>query len=147
MDFFNAELIQEHLRDPQFSFAKVEGASEYSAVEQIRSFRHNTLFVVVSKERNKNPEKNPGAKQAIAVVQFGIISVGRNYRDSTGAAALSDIGPVIGRVRKAIMGWTPKNCLTPCHWLEGSVLDYDRTNLLWLDVFETSYTVGRPTNF
>lgn len=142
MDFFNAELIQERLRDPQFNFAKVEGAAEYAAVERIGSFRQNTLFVVVSKERNKNSGKPAVSKRAIAEVNFGIISVGRNYRDSTGAAALQDIGPVIGRVRNAIMGWKPDECLDPCQWLEGNVLGYDKTNLLWLDVFTTSYTIG-----
>lgn len=142
MDFFNAELIQERLRDSQFAFEKVSGAAEYSAVERIGSFRHNTLFVVVSKERNKSPGKPAASKRAIAEVTFGIISVGRNYRDTTGAAALQDVGPVIGRVRKAILGWLPAGCLEPCQWLEGNVLDYDKTNLLWLDVFSTSYTIG-----
>lgn len=142
MDFFNAELIQERLRDPQFNFEKVSGAAEYSAVERIGSFRHNTLFVVVSKERNKSSDKPAALKRAIAEVTFGIISVGRNYRDATGAAALQDVGPVIGRVRTAIMGWTPHGCASACQWLEGNVLDYDKTNLLWLDVFTTSYIVG-----
>ncbi len=142
MDFFNAELIQERLRDPQFNFAKVEGAAEYSGVERIASFRHNTLFVVVSKERNKSLDKPAALKRAIVEVTFGIISVGRNYRDTTGAAALQDIGPVIRRVRKAIFGWTPAGCTAPCQWVEGNVLDYDKTNLLWLDVFTTSYVIG-----
>lgn len=142
MDFFNAELIQERLRDPEFKFANVEGAAEYAGVERIGSFRHNTLFVVVSKERNKSADKPAAMKRAIAEVTFGIISVGRNYRDTTGAAALQDVGPVIGRVRKAIMGWSPAGCLEPCRWLEGNVLDYDKTNLLWLDVYSTSYTIG-----
>lgn len=142
MDFFNAELIQERLRDPELKFANVAGAAEYAAVERVGSFRHNTLFVVVSKERNKSPGKPAASKRAIAEVTFGIISVGRNYRDTTGAAALQDVGPVIGRVRKAILGWLPAGCLEPCQWLEGNVLDYDKTNLLWLDVFTTSYTIG-----
>lgn len=142
MDFFNADLIQQHLRKPEFQFANVEGAAEYAAVERIGSFRQNSLFVVVSKERNKSPDKPAALKRAIAEVNFGIISVGRNYRDNTGAAALQDIGPVIGRVRKAILGWTPEGCITACQWLEGNVLDYDKTNLLWLDIFTTSYTIG-----
>lgn len=142
MDFFNAELIQARLRDPQFDFEKVSGAAEYSAVERIGSFRPNTVYVVVSKERNKSADKPAALKRAIAEVTFGIISVGRNYRDSTGAAALQDVGPVISRVRKAIMGWTPPEGLEACRWLEGNVLDYDKTNLLWLDIFTTSYTIG-----
>jgi hypothetical protein len=142
MDFFNAELIQDRLRDPQFTFEKVSGAAEYSAVERIGSFRHNTLFVVVDKERSKSTDKPANLKKAVSEITFGIIAVGRNYRDTTGAAALPDIGPVIGRVRKAIMGWTPAGCSSACQWLEGNVLDYDKTNLLWLDVFTTSYTIG-----
>lgn len=142
MDFFNAELIQERLRHPQFEFEKVSGAAEYSAVERIGSFRHNTLFVVVSKERSKSADKPSGLKRAIAEVTFGVISVGRNYRDTTGEAALQDIGPVIGRVRKALLGWQPEGCMEACRWLEGNVLDYDKTNLLWLDIFTTSYTIG-----
>ncbi|AQT58720.1 hypothetical protein [Cellvibrio sp. PSBB023] len=142
MDFFDSQLIIEHLKDPAFGFEKVEGAAEYAAVEKIGSFRHNTLYVVVSRERNKSPGKSAVSKRAIAEVNFGIISVGRNYRDATGAAALQDIGPVIGRVRKAILGWTPAGCLEACQWLEGYVQDYDKTNLLWVDVFTTSYTIG-----
>ena len=142
MDFFNSELIQERLREPQFNFEKVFGAAEYAAVERLGLFRHNTLYVVTSKERNKSADRPAGLKRAIAEVTFGVISVGRNYRDTTGAAALQDVGPVIGRVRKAILGWTPAGCLDACRWLEGNVLDYDKTNLLWLDVFSTSYTIG-----
>jgi hypothetical protein len=142
MDFFNAELIQERLRDPQFTFEKVSGAAEYSAVERIGSFRHNTLFVVVDKERSKSTDKPANLKKAVSEITFGIIAVGRNYRDTTGAAALQDIGPVIGRVRKAIMGWTPAGCSSACQWQEGKVMDYDKTNLLWLDVFTTSYVIG-----
>jgi hypothetical protein len=142
MDFFDSQLIIERLKNPEFGFEKVEGAAEYAGVERVGSFRQNTLFVVMTKERNKSPDKSAISKKAIADVTFGVISVGRNYRDSTGAAALNDIGPVIGRVRKAILGWTPKGCHIPCQWLESKVLDYDKTNLLWVDVFTTSYTIG-----
>lgn len=142
MDFFDSQLIIEHLKKSEFGFKKVEGAAEYAGVERVGSFVQNTLFVVMTKERNKSPDKSAISKKAIADVTFGVISVGRNYRDSTGAAALNDIGPVIGRVRKAVLGWLPPGCLTPCQWLEGNVLDYDKTNLLWVDVFTTSYTIG-----
>lgn len=142
MDFFNAQLVLDYLQRPEFGFDKVEGAAEYAAVERVGAFRHNCLYVVTATERNKSPDKPASLKRAAVDVTFGVISVGRNYRDTTGAAALQDIGPVIGRVRKAVLGWVPPGCSIACQWIEGKVLDYDKTNLLWLDVFTTSYTMG-----
>lgn len=142
MDFFDSQLIIEHLKNPAFGFEKVEGAAEYATVEKIGSFRPNTLYVVIQSERSKSIDKPAAIKRAIAEITFGVVCVGRNYRDRTGNAALKDIGPVIGRARKAIMAWQPKGCSDACRWLEGRVLDYDQTNFLWADVFTTSYVIG-----
>lgn len=142
MDFFDPELIQARLRDPQFGFEKVEGASEYAAVERVSSFRHGTAYVVLTRERNAAGDKQHPVKSAKVEVTFGVIVVGRNYRDSTGAEALKSVQPAIGNVRKALLGWMPEGCLTPCRWIQGEVLDYDKTNLLWADVYSTTYVIS-----
>jgi hypothetical protein len=76
---------------------------------------------------------------------FGIILAVRNYGDTTGAKAKDDLRPIAGAIRTALVGWRPGNReagYRACAWLQGNVLDYDKSTLLWADEFETTYFIN-----
>jgi hypothetical protein len=97
--------------------------------------------VVLIREQNGAGDGPQSRGKVVSTVTFGVLAVARNFRDATGAEALKDAAPVIGQVRKALLGWCPPGC-TPCKWLQGDVLDYDKNNLLWADVFSTTHVIG-----
>lgn len=141
MQFFDIDLIQARLKENCFGFEIVDGAAEFAAVKDISSFRAGSVYVVLMREQNGAGDRPQPMTKAPAVVTFGVIAVAKNARDSRGAAAMQDAKEIIGRVREALLGWAPAGC-KPCIWLEGSLMDYDRTNLLWADVFTTSHVIG-----
>ncbi len=141
MDFFDTELIINRLKETQFEFEVVEGAAEYAAVERLATFRPGALYVVLIREQNAAGENPQPRGKSVASVTFGVIAVAKNLRGRAGAEAMKDAKPIIGRLRQALLGWSPPGC-SPCKWLQGDVLDYDKTNLLWADVFSTTHVLG-----
>lgn len=141
MHFFDITPIEERLRQPQFGFELVEGAAAYAAVKDIASFRPGTAYVVLAGDRNGAGSAPQARMKAAAPTTFGVIVAARNYRDTSGRAAMQDIASLVGNARQALIGWAPPHC-SPCIWLQGDVLDYDRSNLLWIDVFTTTYVLG-----
>ncbi|WP_420553978.1 phage tail terminator protein [Neptuniibacter marinus] len=144
---FDTALIERHLADEVSAVQSVGGAADYAAVTEMRGFRHGTAYVVLAQEVNTaDPDAQPGARQrgkSQALVTFGVIVAVRNYRDSTGDAAKKDAMPLIGSVRKALLGWTPDlGIMRPIAWKQGDVLDYDKNTLLWIDVFTTTRFIG-----
>jgi hypothetical protein len=141
MWFFDTTPIEQRLQDPQFGFETVSGAADYAAVKSVGDFRPGTVYVVLAGDRNGAGSAPQARGRAAAPTTFGVIVAARNYRDASGRAALQEAGILVGNARKAVFGWTPPHC-TPCIWLQGDVLDYDRSNLLWIDVYTTTYTLG-----
>ena len=46
-------------------------------------------------------------------------------------------------VRDALMGWLPPvEGARPIRWLQGDVLDYDASVLLWAEVYQTQQFIG-----
>lgn len=134
--------IQEAVTLPRFLVA---GAATYAAVQNLQGFVSPSAYVLRAKE--SGPSEAPGAAhragRQVAVVQFGVAVVGRNYRDQTGAAAADDIDLLVGAIRACLIGWAPAvNGGRPVQWLQGDLLDYDQQRALWLDVFQTQHFIG-----
>ncbi|PHR68502.1 hypothetical protein [Alcanivorax sp.] len=140
-------VIEQRLRDAVKDLQQVKGAAEFAAVTSLGSYRVPSAYVVLAREEgtddpNGQPGRRPSGKQQ-AKVTFGVITAVRNYRDSTGAQAARDASPLIGQVREALMGWQPADrSMRPIGWLQGDVLDYDASVLLWIDVFTTTHFIG-----
>lgn len=141
MYFFDTELIIERLKETQFQFELVEGAAEYEAVTSLSGFRPGSLYVVLLGDYNPAGSGAQAKRKTAAIVNFAVIVAARNYRGSKGAEALKDAKPIIERMREALMGWPPAGC-TSCIWHRGDVLDKDKQNLLWADVFSTTHVIG-----
>lgn len=140
-DPFDTRLIEERLSEAQFGFEKVTGAADYAAIENIGTCREGTVYVVLARELNGLNQAPQARNKHTATVTFGVICVTRSYRDVRGKDAQKSMSKVVGKARQAIVGWVPEGC-TPCVWLQGDVLDYDKTNLLWIDVYSTTHVLG-----
>lgn len=142
MMMFDTRVVEDRLKEvEQLDKNLVGGAAQYAGVKSLGDFRTGSIYVVLAKEHNAAQNSNQPLRKAPATATFGVIVVARNYRDQTGRAAKDDLAPLVGAVREALIGWAPDGC-KPIAWLQGDVLDYDRTNLLWIDVFSTMHVLG-----
>lgn len=140
MQIFDTALIEERLRDPSVGLESVFSAADYATAKSLADFRPNTAYVILISERNTADTTQPRFKSA-AQATLGVVIAARNYRGQHGAAALQDVTKVVGKVRTALVGWSPQGC-SPCVWQQGDVMDYDRSNLLWIDVYTTTHVLG-----
>jgi hypothetical protein len=138
---FAISAVIDRLRTQCPAFQLVEGAAEYAAIQSLSEFRPDSAYVLLSRERGTGEPPRVGRQAAI--VTFGVVIAVQNFRDRIGGEAIGDISPLIGQARAAIMGWTPTvNGGRPCQWLQGDVLDFDNSTLLWADVFQTQHFIG-----
>lgn len=139
---FSIGLVIERLRAQVPTLQSVEGTAQYAAITNLREFRPDSAFVLLARERGDGEPPKAGGRQR-AQVTFGVVLAVRNYRDQVGGEALDEVSPLIAQVRAALMGWTPLvDGGRPCQWLQGDVLDYDDSTLLWSDVFQTQHFIG-----
>lgn len=143
----DTSIIEQRLKDAVPDLNTVAGAAEYAAVQDMRSFRPGSAYVVLAGEVNpEDPDAQPGRRQigrSQALATFGVIIAVRNYSDRTGSRAVQEAMPLIGAVRDALIGWSDTNSgMRPIAWKQGDVLDYDKSTLLWIDVFTTQRFIG-----
>lgn len=145
---FNVDLVIARLKDQVPELQNVRGVADYAAIEKFSDFRAPEAFVLLARERGK---ASPGSVQQFVEVYFGVVIVVRNYRDQRGKPALDDASPLIGKTRQALLGWIPQNAdgvqlkgARGCQWVQGDVMDYDASTLLWSDVFQTQHLIGSP---
>lgn len=143
----DTRVIEQRIRDEVASLQQVKGAAEFAAVSSLSSYRVPSAYVVLAREvgteeTSERPARRPSGKQE-AKATFGVITAVRNYGDNTGAKAAEEANPIIGKIRDALMGWQPDDqSMRPIGWLQGDVLDYDASVLLWIDVFTTTHFIG-----
>lgn len=138
---FDVDQVIGRLRAQVPELQLVEGAGAYAAIRSLGDFRPPSAFVLLVNERSDGEVPKGGRQRALAT--FGVVLAVRNYRDQIGAAAMNDVSPLVGRIRDLIIGWQPEiQGGRPCQWLQGDVLDYDASTLLWCDVFKTQHFIG-----
>ena len=135
----DTRLIEQRIREMVAEFESVEGAADYAAVQDLRSFRTPCAYVVLAQEKGSSDIPR-GTHQATAT--FGVVTAARNYSSASGVAATDDARPLIKAVREALVGWQHRPDFFACSWVQGDVLEYDANTLLWIDVFETTYFVN-----
>jgi hypothetical protein len=140
---FDINLIIARLLAEVSELQSVEGVAEYGAVTSLRDFRTPCAFGLLVRERADGDEPKPGRGTQRLLVTFGVVLVVRNYRDTRGAEVVDELKPLLGKVRGALMGWTPDVLgARPCRFIQGDVLDYDASTLLWTDVYQTQQIIG-----
>ena len=127
---------------------EVGAAADYAAIESLSSFRTPSAYVVLAGEKDispdiDNPQRRPSGAQQVESL-FGVVVAVQNFRDSVGSAATADASPIIAAVRGALMGWSVDiKKHRPIRWMQGDVMDYDASTLLWIDVFSVRHFLTR----
>lgn len=139
---FDINQVITRIKEQVTELQSVEGAAEYSAITSLKDFRAPCAYVLLAQEKSDGEPRTPNALQR-ANVTFGVVIVVKNYRDQRkGAEANDTLRPLVGAVREAVKGWQPElPGARPCVWLQGDVADYDNTNLLWIDVYQTQHFI------
>ena len=138
---FDVDLVIGRLRAQVPELQLVEGAGAYAAIRSLGDFRTPSAYVLLVNERSDGDVPKGGRQRALAT--FGVVLAVRSYRDQVSAAAMNDVSPLVGRIRDLLIGWQPEiQGGRPCQWLQGDVLDYDASTLLWCDVFKTQHFIG-----
>ncbi len=143
---FNIDLVVARIKATVPALQQVRGAAEYAAISEFSDFRPPEGFVLLARERGK---PMPGTTRQPVQVFFGVVVAVRNYRQQRGKPAMDEALPLIGQVRDALIGWIPQDGAGAqvgggrgCQWLQGDVMDYDNSTLLWSDVFQTQHFIG-----
>lgn len=138
---FNIQRVIERLRAQVPDFQSVEGAAQYAAITSLGEFRQGSAYVLLARERSDGEQPKAGRQRVL--VTFGVVIAVRNYRDQVGGESIEAISPLIAQTRAALMGWIPPvSGGRACQWLQGDVLDFDDSTLLWSDVFQTQHFIG-----
>ena len=133
-------LVEQRLKNAVPELDQVGGMVEYSQIKDLSGFRPGTAYVVLASERNPAGSGPQPRTSAPAEAVFGVVLVARNYRDQSGSAALDDISVLIGKARKALIGWAPPGWKSVV-WLQGDAMDSDASRVLWIDVFTTTHVL------
>lgn len=137
----DTSLIEQRLRELVPEFEEVNGAAAYNTLRGLQDFRTGTCYVVLAAESNPAADGGQPRRKAAAGAVFGVVVCTRNYRDPHAEAAKDEAIIFAGKVRDALIGWTP-GAWSPCIWLKGQVLDSDQERVLWIDVFQTTHVLG-----
>ena len=138
---FDSQMVIDRLKSlPELQ--SVAGAAEYATVTSLKDFRVPCAYVLLLQERGDDAAVKPRGGQR-AIVTFAVVVAARNYGDQRGERTLQELRPLLGSVRDLLMGWTPEaRGARPVQWTRGDVLDYDRSTLLWADVYQTQHFIG-----
>jgi hypothetical protein len=140
---FDIKLVIDRLRAEVPELQSVEGVAEYGAVTSLRDFRSPSAFALLVRERADGEDPKPGRGTQRLLVTFAVVLVVSNYRDTRGGEVVDEIKPLLGKTRAALMGWQPGvPGARPCRFIQGDVLDYDASTLLWTDVYQTQQIIG-----
>ncbi|VFR34618.1 Phage protein [plant metagenome] len=118
----------------------VGGAADYATAKDLRGLGTPSAYVLMARESAQavQPGKPARLGSQVIDVQFGVAIALRNYRDQAGAQMEKEVRQVVGGIRQVVLGWTPDvPGARMCGFVQGDVLDYDDSTLLWVDVFRT----------
>lgn len=143
---FDIQLVIARLKAEVPMLQRVEGAAELGSVQQLRDFRTPSAYVLLAQETPvaRQPGHSGGARRQLATVHFGVTLAVRNYSDTKGMAAADDLRAVLGAVRDALIGWVPPGLTgaRDCQLIQGKVLDYDASALVWAELYSTQHSIG-----
>lgn len=141
---FDVQPVADRLRDQVKTLRQVGLAADYAAVQNLRDFVVPSCFVILAKELFEPAAPGHGRRgdqvstPQRGVVSFGVVTVGRNYREQRGAQLVGEIGQLLKQVRQCLQGWIPDvPGARPLQLRQGDLLQYDNSTALWCDVWTT----------
>lgn len=127
---------------------QVAGAADYATVKRLQDFVPPCAYVLLAQETTETvhvggaiPGSQVAVRQAVPV-KFGVVVVGRSYRERMGTQAAEALLPILRAIRGQLIGWVPDGCSEPILLKSGNLRDYDHANALWIDVYTTKHTIG-----
>lgn len=122
----------------------VAGAADYAAIKGLRDFRPPCAYVLLAREKG-NPNAGNTTGEQHAGVSFGVVVIARSYRASErGMQVKDELRKILGEVRAAFMGWVPRlPGARPTRFIQGDLVDYDQSTVLWTDVYQTQHSLQR----
>lgn len=139
---FDTSLVEARLKAEVPELREVAGAADYAAVKNLRDFIVPGAYVLLADESGGGSVR--GAKAAPASAEFGVVLAVRNFRDRAGGQLKDELRELLGKVRAALIGWTPPAPgATACSWRGGAQMDYDDATILWVEAYECTHVLMR----
>jgi hypothetical protein len=145
---FDVQPVIERLAANVPALRKVAGAADYATLTRLQDFTPPCAYVLLAREAaetihtgDATPGSQISVRQAVPA-SFGVVVAVRNYREQMGAQSAETLLPILGAIRKQLIGWIPADCSEPILLKSGSLRDYDRATTVWIDVYTTSHFIG-----
>lgn len=124
------DLVIARLKATLTGFKAIGGAADLDAAIGA-AVAVPTAFVIPLAD-SARPSESLGFHEQLLSVAFGVVLVASNRRDTTGAAALADLGALRAQVRDALAGWAPIAAEgLPVQIAGGRLLRLDGDGRLW----------------
>jgi len=118
---------------------EIKGVAGYSAVKSLRDFPAPAAYVLLASERG-TPGPGASTRQKADVV-VGIALAVRNWRDA--AEEREELNRFLGALRERLIGWVPDlPGARGFEFIQGDLMDYDDSTLLWVEVYGTQHFIG-----
>ncbi|PAT39902.1 hypothetical protein EBQ26_10525 [Allofranklinella schreckenbergeri] len=144
---FDTSLIVQRLANAVPALQAVGNMADYAAVQELRSFRTPSAYVVFGEEQNTGKvPASIGVCTQESVVEIGVVLALRHYREQGGGQMAAQTRQLIGQVRCALLGWRPEvSGARVLEWQAGRVLDYDAGVLLFADRYVLRYLLHKES--
>ena len=146
---FDVRLVVTRLKTMGAALRLVGIAADYATVRNLRDFPAPCAYVLLAQEQfQDNPPGHAARGTQVAMTQrggatFGVVIVGRNYREQAGGQLAGEIVDLIHATRSCLHGWVPDvPGARPLQIDRGDLLQYDDSIALWCDVWKTQTTIG-----
>jgi len=145
---FDVQPVIERLAANVPALRKVAGAADYATVTRLQDFTPPSAHVLLAREVAETTQvgdATPGTQAAVrqsVPASFGVVVAVRNFREQMGAQSAETLRPILGAIRKQLIGWVPDGCSEPVLLKSGGLRDYDRATTVWIDVYTTQHFIG-----
>jgi hypothetical protein len=123
------DLIITRLKATLTGFKAIGGAADLDAA--IGGAVAVPAAFVIPLADSASPNGMIGFHEQLITQAFGVVLVAANRRDTTGAAALTDLNALRRQVRDALAGWAPTPEGEPVEIVGGRMLQLDGDGRLW----------------
>lgn len=136
MQQLDIDLVIARLKAQVPTLRVVDDGISLDQIQDLRGHTHNSAYVVLDKEQ---PTTEDATHTTQVVVRFVVVIAARSSRP---ADLRKESSALINACRQALHNWRPDGReFHRVTWTGGEVLDYDKSVLLWIDSFKTTYFV------
>ena len=114
----------------------VKGAAALAAALADHSaIKRDTVYVLYAAEDADGNIMATGVRQRCVIGVTVALAV-TNRRDKRGEAGVEEVEALHGRVRGALLGWTPEGTTEPVTYRKGRLLNFTEGAQIWADDYE-----------